>query len=73
MGNNRIQYLDTTNDENEDEVVAWDVTGAEVGEDKEWVVDRIIQVKTYPDKDNERVSYVTKTTYSRKNLPEVAG
>ena len=75
-GSNNFQYLDTTpnsndedSDSDDDEVVAWEVNGGKNGD--EWIVDKVVQVKTYTDKDDDNISYVTKTTYSRNNLPGV--
>lgn len=69
-GDNNFQYLDTTPPNGSNEVVAWDVEGA-VKADNNWEVKKIIQVKTYTDKSNDKVSYITKTTYQRNNLPAV--
>ena len=70
-GDNYIEYLDTTNDDNEDEIVAWQVQGA-VDDSDNWYIQRIVQVKTYPDEDDENISYVEKTTYETNNLPAIA-
>lgn len=43
-----------------------------VDKEDEWFVNKIIQVKTSSDPDNEGINYVTKTTYERNNLPSVA-
>ena len=76
-GVNNFQYLDTTpnsndedSDSSDDEIVAWEVNGGKDGDD--WIVERVTQVKTYTDQDDENISYVTKTTYTRDNLPAIA-
>ena len=76
-GNNNFQYLDSTSGNNKDEnaddnneIVAWEVNGGKDGDN--WIVNKVVQVKTTTDKDDENISYVTKTTYQRNNLPSVA-
>ena len=76
-GNNNFQYLDSTSGNNSDanaddnnEIVAWEVNGGKDGDN--WIVNKVVQVKTTTDKDDENISYVTKTTYQRNNLPSVA-
>ena len=76
-GSNNFQYLDSTSGNNSDanaddnnEIVAWEVNGGKDGDN--WIVNKVVQVKTTTDKDDENISYVTKTTYQRNNLPSVA-
>ena len=66
-GNTKIQYLDTTGDH--DEKVAWEVDGS--GKDEKRI-EKVVQVKTATDPDNENVSTVTTTTFLRDNLINVA-
>lgn len=66
-GSVSLQFLDTTNDDNV--VVAWDVTGNNDSENRR--VEKVVQVKTIPNKDDPNVSTITKTTFLRDNLINV--
>jgi hypothetical protein len=63
-----IRYLDTTGTDGQ--VDAWEVTGN--GDNNNKQVDKVLQVKTIPDPKNPGVSTVTKTTFQRQNLLDVA-
>jgi hypothetical protein len=63
-----IRYLDTTGTNGE--VDAWEVTGN--GDNNNKQVDKVLQVKTIPDPKNPGLSTVTKTTFQRQNLLDVA-
>jgi len=66
-GSTSFRYLDPTNPD--DVTVAWEVTGNSDANNRR--IEKVLQVKTIPDKNDPNVSTITKTTFLRDNVINV--
>ena len=60
------KYLDTTGTDNQQ--VAWELEASGSGDKRK--MEKVVQVKSTPNKDDPNVSTITTTTFNRKNIIE---